>query len=137
MFEDMELVVKKYYDELENGKIIACKCNKCGHVEFPPRIICNECGSDDLDVIEISGKGQALDCWTTGFATTNPDFKAVGDYGLGVVQIEEGESINAIIFGVTRENVEELRASVPFPVTACIVQRTGGYKAVAFKLDEA
>ncbi len=136
MYKDMELIVKPYYDELENGKIYGCKCNSCGHMEYPPRIICNVCGSQDLEPAQISGKGKALNCWTSGFATQNPDFQANGVYGIGQVELEEGTTINALIYGVTEENVTELRSKLPLPVEAVIVQRTGGYKAVAFKFVE-
>ena len=41
---ELEKVVQKFYDNLEEGKITGKKCTKCGAVEFPPVYACNSCG---------------------------------------------------------------------------------------------
>ena len=37
------LYMDKFYDGLENKKLIGNKCPKCGHVFLPPRKICGKC----------------------------------------------------------------------------------------------
>ena len=54
----MESIVKRFYDELEAGRIMGRKCPKCGSVEFPPRIACTACGHFEMEWIEMSGRGQ-------------------------------------------------------------------------------
>ncbi|NOY11867.1 MAG: Zn-ribbon domain-containing OB-fold protein [Archaeoglobi archaeon] len=44
---------KKLKDE---GKFIAARCKKCGHVYFPPRIYC-EFDFGETEFVEVSGKG--------------------------------------------------------------------------------
>lgn len=41
---DLKPIVKTYYDALEEGTILGRKCTRCGHIEFPPYLCCNECG---------------------------------------------------------------------------------------------
>ena len=38
----------------------AVKCIKCGHVAFPPRVICPECYSDELEYIDLPLKGKVV-----------------------------------------------------------------------------
>ncbi|MBE8540315.1 zinc ribbon domain-containing protein [Geoglobus acetivorans] len=44
---------KKLRDE---GRFLAAKCRKCGHVFFPPRLYC-EFDFSDTEFVEISGEG--------------------------------------------------------------------------------
>lgn len=44
---------KKLRDE---GKFLAAKCRKCGHVFFPPRLYC-EFDFSDTEFMEVSGEG--------------------------------------------------------------------------------
>ena len=53
----MEPIVKKWYDGLNEGKLLGLKCKRCGTVEFPPFPVCNTCSCTDLEWIEISGEG--------------------------------------------------------------------------------
>ena len=53
----LEKVVQKFYESLEEGKILGRKCPACGAVEFPPVYACNTCGNLETEWVEISGKG--------------------------------------------------------------------------------
>ena len=44
---------KKLKDE---GKFLAAKCKKCGHVYFPPRLYC-EFDFSETEFVEVSGEG--------------------------------------------------------------------------------
>lgn len=32
-----------FYDNLKAGRFTTTKCKKCGHVMYPPRVVCPEC----------------------------------------------------------------------------------------------
>ncbi len=53
-----QTAVKKFWDALEEGKLITTKCPKCGKIEFPPKIICTSCYSDEMEWIELPKKGR-------------------------------------------------------------------------------
>jgi len=50
--------IYKFYENLREGKFTTTKCKKCGRVAYPPRVICPECYSDELEWIELPRKGK-------------------------------------------------------------------------------
>ena len=48
----------KFYEHLRDGKLTTTKCNSCGKILWPPRIICNVCISDDLEWIDMPETGK-------------------------------------------------------------------------------
>lgn len=51
---EMEPIVKKYYDALDEGKVLGRKCKKCNHIEFPPYLACNACGNLDTEWVDLT-----------------------------------------------------------------------------------
>lgn len=130
----IERLVKKYYDGLEEGVIYARKCKECGAIEFPPHYACNTCGYHATEWTTISGKGVVESIVMPAPMTARENMAAIGSYCFGVVTLEEGTSINATIFGISPENVNELRTKLPLPVHAKITQMDG-FKTLYFELD--
>jgi len=54
---EYKLKYKQYAEALKGNKLLGLKCNKCGAYTVPPKIVCIECTSRDVDVVELSGKG--------------------------------------------------------------------------------
>lgn len=132
----LERVVKTFYDNLEEGKITGKKCTKCGAVEFPPVYACNSCGCTDLEWIEISGKAKMHSIVMPAALSSKPEYKALGKYAYGEVEIEEGARLNAVVRGITKKKRKELMDKMPVSCHAAIFQREAGYKTVVFDLDE-
>ena len=120
----LERIVKRFYDELENGKIMGRKCQACGAVEFPPKPACTTCGHFEMDWIEMSGKGvvEHIVMPSPMTPSRNDVFKP---YALGCVTMEEGPKVNLIVRGIRPEDEEEIIAKLPLPVKACTFQRDG------------
>lgn len=51
-------LIKQWYDHLHEGRLMGYKCSDCGHVEFPPVPMCNECGSTAMDWFQMSGDAE-------------------------------------------------------------------------------
>ena len=132
----LEKVVEKFYLGLEEGKILGRKCPKCGHVEFPPVYACNNCGNYETEWYEISGKAKLHSIVLPAALSTKPEYKKLGKFCYGEVEIEEGTRLNAVVRGVSRKNRAELEAKLPVNVHAAIVERDNGVKTVVFDLDE-
>jgi uncharacterized OB-fold protein len=49
-----------FYENLKQGRFTTTKCKDCGHVPFPPRVICPECYSENLEYIDLPTKGKVL-----------------------------------------------------------------------------
>jgi len=54
--------VYKFYDNLKVGRFTTTKCKKCEHVAYPPRVICPECYSEELEYIDLPTKGKVIVC---------------------------------------------------------------------------
>jgi uncharacterized OB-fold protein len=52
--------IHEFYENLREGRFTTTKCKKCGCVSYPPRVICPECYSDELEWIELPKKGKAI-----------------------------------------------------------------------------
>jgi len=50
--------IHEFYENLREGKFTTTKCKKCGRVSYPPRVICPECYSDELEWVELPKKGK-------------------------------------------------------------------------------
>ncbi len=126
-----ERIVKRFYDELENGKIMGRKCTQCGAVEFPPVLACNECSCPDMEWIEMKGTGEVQQLIKNSMMTMTPENEFLAPYCFGNMLLEEGVLVNGIITGV--EDVDELKPQLPLPVKMKIIQRDG-YKAIAYEI---
>lgn len=131
----LEKVVQGFYDFLEEGKIMGRRCPKCGAVEFPPVYACNSCGSLETEWYEISGKAKMHSIVMPAALSSKPEYKALGKYAYGEVELEEGARFNAVVRGISRKSRKELLERMPLDVHAAIYQRDG-YKTVVFDLDE-
>lgn len=49
---------KEFYANLKKRKFTTTRCKKCKKVFFPPREFCPHCLSNNLEWIELSGKGK-------------------------------------------------------------------------------
>lgn len=132
----LEKVVETFYQGLEDGKILGRKCPKCGAVEFPPVYACNSCGSLETEWVEISGKAKLHSIVLPAALSSKPEYKAIGKYCYGEVELEEGSRLNGVVLGVSKKNRAELQEKLPVSCHAVIYQRDG-YKTVIFELDEA
>ena len=133
----LEKVVEKFYQNLEKGKITAKKCTRCGAVEFPPVYACNTCGCWEMEWIGISGRAKLHSVVMPAALSSKPEYKALGKYAYGEVEIEEGARLNAVVRGINKkkEKRNPEKGLLPVNCHASIYQRDG-YKTVVFDLDE-
>jgi uncharacterized OB-fold protein len=46
-----------FWDAAAAGRLIAQRCGSCGRLRHPPRPMCPQCHSLDIDVVELAGTG--------------------------------------------------------------------------------
>lgn len=49
-----------FYENLKQGRFTTTKCKDCGYVAYPPRVICPECYSENLEYIDLPTKGKVI-----------------------------------------------------------------------------
>ncbi|MFW0858633.1 MAG: Zn-ribbon domain-containing OB-fold protein [Dehalococcoidia bacterium] len=84
-----EAKVADFVSYLEQGKVMASSCKKCGRVYFPPRVDCSNCLTSDVKWFEIGSKGKLLtytrvNYGPAGFEDDAPYVLAVADFEGGV-----------------------------------------------------
>lgn len=131
----LEPIVKKYYDGLEEGKLLGRKCLECGAVEFPPVLACNTCSCTDMEWVELSGRAMMTDVILPGAVTGKPQNESLMPYAYCCVQMEEGPELNALCLGISKKNKPEIMKKLPVAVNAKIIQREG-YKTFVFEYTE-
>jgi uncharacterized OB-fold protein len=52
--------VYEFYENLKQGRFTTTKCKSCGHVAYPPRVICPECYGEELEYIDLPKRGKVV-----------------------------------------------------------------------------
>lgn len=47
-----------FFEHLRQGRLTTSRCRKCGALPWPPRVVCPECTSDDLEWHELPREGR-------------------------------------------------------------------------------
>ncbi len=80
---------------LEEGKIMATRCGRCGKLYFPPRIDCPDDLSTEMTWEELSGRCKLLTYTTAHFAPTG--FQDDLPYAIALAECEEGVKVYALL----------------------------------------
>jgi len=57
---DYKLPFEEYNKSLKKGRLLGLKCNDCGTVTCPPKMVCGECAGTNQEVLELSGLGEIV-----------------------------------------------------------------------------
>jgi len=85
---------------LEQGKVMATRCRRCGASYFPPMMDCPKCLLSDVEWFEIEGKGHLITYTVVGYAPTG--FEDDAPYILAVAKFRDGLQI----FGRLSRDIE-------------------------------
>ena len=96
--------IEQFYKFLDQKKLMAGKCLKCGKIHLPPRPLCNNCFGEDFEWVNISGKGKLLTY--TVIHVAPQQFQALAPYAVGIVQLENGLNIPGMIQGITQNSIK-------------------------------
>ncbi|MFQ5925047.1 MAG: Zn-ribbon domain-containing OB-fold protein [Dehalococcoidia bacterium] len=104
---------------LNEKKLMASKCTKCGALYLPPRPLCIKCFGSEMEWAEMKGKGKLAAFTTIAIAPTLMIEEGYGrdnPYCTGVVELEEGPKISARILGVDAKKPEQIQVGTPLAV---------------------
>ena len=90
-----ETKVVDFVKHLEEGKIMATRCSRCGKLYFPPRADCPDDLSTDMTWEQLSGRCRLLTYTTAHFAPTG--FQDDLPYTIALAQCEEGVKVYALL----------------------------------------
>jgi len=104
---------------LSEEKLMGSRCQKCGVLFVPPRVICIKCYGTEMEWVEMKGKGKlaAFTCIAIGPPLMIKEgYDRKHPYVSGVVELEEGVRVVARIEGVDGSKPETIKIGTPLQV---------------------
>ena len=108
----------KFYDNLENKKIVGNKCPKCGDVFVPPRNICGKCNEKiplEGNWVDLSGTGTLINYTITPYKVNDRSSRKVKKLLIiGMIRIDGSNT--AIIYRLLDMNEEEVKTGMKLKI---------------------
>lgn len=116
--------IYQFYENLREGRFTTTRCRKCGHIAFPPGVICSKCWSEDLEWVDLPQRAKVVTFTETqagapiGFPP--PLIMAWLDFGkdsplkhllgrivnCGEGELKEGDEVKFVVFDVPAHPIE-------------------------------
>jgi uncharacterized protein len=110
--------VAPFVDYLDEGKVMATQCKKCGRKYFPPRGDCPYCLSSDMDWFEIKSTGKLLTFTTVNYGPSG--FEEVAPYTLGIVDFSE-EGVRVLAKIRNKVNVQDIKIGMGLRIVPVVL----------------
>ena len=104
---------RPFWDGCRQHALRFQKCADCGHVRWPPSMICPECHASETQWIVSGGKGTVY-TYAVYHHAFHKAFEKDLPYVTAIVEIEEGPHLLTNIVGC---RPEEVRCDMPVEVT--------------------
>jgi uncharacterized OB-fold protein len=104
MSEQKPFTIEQFYKNINQGKLLAGKCKKCGKIHLPPRPVCDDCYSKEFDWTAVPTKGKLLTFTVIHIAPVQ--FQSMAPYAMGIVQLENGLKIPGMIRAIALEQIK-------------------------------
>lgn len=101
-----------YWDAAHKGELQMQRCDDCGHVRFPPALLCARCLSDRSAWTRLSGRGTVFS-WIIVHQSQHPAFNADVPYNVTIVELEEGPRLHTHIIDCPND---QIRIGMPVEV---------------------
>jgi uncharacterized OB-fold protein len=127
------MITARYHRETpQRFRLEASKCSGCGHVSFPPRLVCPGCRGTAFSTVKLSEEGTLITYTVVRVAADR--FARETPFAVGIVELAGGVRITARLADV---NLDELRTGRKVRMIFRKIQEDGkagilcyGYKAV-------
>ncbi len=110
--QKQESKAEDFVTYLEQGKVTATRCKKCGTRYFPPQVDCPKCLISDMEWFEVIGNGKLLTYAQINYGPQGFEDKV--PYVLAIGEFEGGMKMFAILSRDIKEN--EIRIGMPLKV---------------------
>lgn len=94
------------------GELRMQRCGDCGHLRFPPAVLCPRCLSDTAEWVRLSGRG-TIYSWVVVHQSQHPAFNPDTPYVVAIVQLDEGPRLHGNLIDCPHE-----RIAIGMPVEA-------------------
>ncbi len=95
---------KRFWEDLQLGKVSATRCKKCQTLHFPPVADCSNCLSNEVEWVSLDGEAELL---TFTHVIVRPQsFMKQETYTVGVAKLKEGVNALAWVTGIKRSDMK-------------------------------
>ncbi len=99
------MISPRYTREIpQRYRLEAGKCAKCGHITFPPRLVCPVCKGRKFDTVVLSDEGTLLTYTVVRVASEN--FSQETPFAVGIVELNDGVKVTAQIADAQPDELE-------------------------------
>jgi uncharacterized OB-fold protein len=116
---DQDITHIGFQKHLSEHRLMGTQCKSCGAKYLPPRPLCVNCYSDEIEWTEMPGEGKLAAFTTVHIAPTAMIAAGYGrdnPYCSGIVTLENGLSISAQILGLDVNQPQTIEIGVPLKV---------------------
>jgi uncharacterized OB-fold protein len=99
-----------FWDAVLEGRLVAQRCVGCGRLRHPPRPMCPDCHSLEVDVVDLSGRG-SLYSYALLHHPQHPAF----DYPVIAALVELDEGVR-LVSNLVEVSPDEIRIGMPLEV---------------------
>ena len=89
-------------------RLEAAKCDKCGKVFYPPRLVCNKCQARNFTRFEMKRTGKVATY--TVIRTPSDEFSGEAPFAVGLIDMDDGARLTVQIADVS---FDELKIGMP------------------------
>jgi len=84
---EYKLTFKEYNEALKQNKLLGLKCRACGAITALPKMVCRQCTSSDMEILELKGTGK-IKTFTTVYVASEGREDEV-PYTIVLVELDE------------------------------------------------
>lgn len=85
-------------------RLEAAKCDGCGKIYFPPRLVCSDCQSRDFHAVKLQEKGKVLTY--TVIHVAPEQFATQTPYIIAIVELNDGVKITSQVVDCAVDDVK-------------------------------
>jgi len=93
-----------FWEAAFRGELRMQRCGDCGHVRFPPALLCGRCLSAAADWARLSGRG-AVYSWVIVHQSQHPAFNPDAPYNVLIVELLEGPRLHGTLVDCAPEAI--------------------------------
>jgi uncharacterized OB-fold protein len=104
----------EFWEGTKRGELLLQRCSSCGHLRFPPAVVCARCWSLDSTWQKTGGRGR-IHTFIVVHRPQHPAFFEDAPYNVAIVELDEGPRLHTRIVGTPSEALAiGLRVEVAF-----------------------
>ncbi len=109
-------VTRPFWSAAAERRLSMPRCRACAAFTFPPRPTCGDCGSENLEWVNLSGRGRVYSFTVIRQVVGGPSAKAFEPdipYVVALIDLDEGPRITSNVIGCP---VEAVKIDMPVEV---------------------